>query len=133
MVLLQVIPDREPSRRLEVKEFPFRIGRSGSNDLQLSDRGIWAEHLVLDLDVTSREIFVSASPEALCLVNGERVTQHNLRSGDVVQVGACKILFNLAPARQRGLHLREGFAWALAALVVVAQVLLIFFLNSSSF
>lgn len=129
MVLLQVIPDRGAPSEIHVRSFPFRVGRSGSNDLQIADRGIWAEHIALDLNLTEKEIVLSASTEALCFVNGTRTVRHNLRGGDVIQIGACRIIFNLSPSPQGALRLRQAFAWALTVLVVAAQAALVVFLN----
>lgn len=131
MVLLRVNPGTDAGRQVLVPEFPFQIGRSEKNHLQLLDPGIWSEHCLIDLDIATREFHLRAFPNALCYVNGEPSEDRALRSGDTIQVGGCRILFSLAPARQGALRLRQAVVWSVILLAVLGQAALLVFLNRS--
>lgn len=130
MVLLQVISDREPPRRVLVQKFPFRVGRSERNDLRLQDPGVWAEHLVLEVDLAAGEVRAAASTEAVTLLNGERVSSACLRSGDLIQLGSSRIGFSLSPPPQKPLAKAEFFAWALVAGAALVQFFLLLRLSA---
>jgi hypothetical protein len=71
-------------------------------------------------------LLCQAEPSALLSVNGVRVEQAVLRSGDVISIGALKIQFALSPVRQSGLRAREWLTWAALALLCLGQVVLIY-------
>lgn len=126
MVLLQVAPGKDPPSRVTVTSFPFEIGRAPENHLQLSDPGVWARHLRLELSANPLEIRAVAASEALCLLNGSPFREAALRAGDLLQAGSCRIQFSLAPARQKSLTGYEYFIWGLVMAIAAAQAFLLF-------
>jgi pSer/pThr/pTyr-binding forkhead associated (FHA) protein len=125
MVLLQILTGSE-QQQVIVSKSPFRIGRSPEADLQLEQTGVWSEHAQLSLDAASSRIFISACAEAVVFVNGERISHHPLRNGDLLQIGSAQLIFALAPARQIGLKFWQSLSWALLLIVTAVQVVLIY-------
>lgn len=132
MVALQVSTTAGLSQQVIVREFPFRIGRSEGNSLQLTEPGVWAEHLVLEFDPAGGAIAAVSQPEAVSLLNGQRFSREKLRGGDVLQLGACKIVFSFSPPPQRSMRPLEFLAWCLILSVTACQAALILLLARGS-
>jgi len=127
MVELHILAGKQAGSQSVVRRFPFRIGRAGDNDLQLTDDGAWDQHLTLEFH--RREGFrLVTAPNALVMVNSKPVEMMLLRNGDLITVGSVKLQFWLGAARQRGLRSREGFVWALLLAVLFSQFALIYWL-----
>jgi|SRR6516164_454069 pSer/pThr/pTyr-binding forkhead associated (FHA) protein len=127
MIELHILTGSKAGSQSVVRRFPFRIGRAGGNDLQLTDDGTWDQHLTLEFH--RHEGFkLAVAPNALVMINHQPVQTALLRNGDVITLGSAKLQFWLAAARQRGLWLRERFVWALLAAVVLGQFILIYWL-----
>jgi pSer/pThr/pTyr-binding forkhead associated (FHA) protein len=127
MIQLNILSGKKAGAQLVARHFPFRIGRTAGNDLQLEDDGVWGSHLTLALQ-NPGGITLAVAANALVTVNGRDVRSATLRNGDLLNVGSAKIQFWLAPARQHGLRLREGFVWALLAFIAAVQFALIYWL-----
>ena len=127
MIQLNILSGNKAGCRTVVRRFPFCVGRAAGNDLQLDDDGVWDSHFALEFQ-RNESFMLAAAPDALAAVNNEPVQNARLRNGDVISFGSVKIQFWLAAARQRGLRLRECFAWALLAAVTTAQFALIYWL-----
>jgi pSer/pThr/pTyr-binding forkhead associated (FHA) protein len=127
MIQLNIISGKKAGTQAVARHFPFGIGRAPENDLQLEDDGIWDHHLVLEFR-KSEGFALTVDPNAISTVNGENVQTRILRNGDQITLGSARLQFWLAPARQRGLRFREGFVWALIALVTLGQLGLIYWL-----
>ena len=106
---------------------PFDVGRAGSAALVFEEPGVWNRHFQIALRLPDG-VVLSASAEALTLVNGQRVEQALLKSGDLVEAGAVQMRFGLSPTRQRSLRLREAFTWLALAALCLGQVALIYWL-----
>jgi pSer/pThr/pTyr-binding forkhead associated (FHA) protein len=127
MIQLTILSGRKAGAQSAARHFPFRIGRAAGNELQLDDDGIWDLHLTLEFN-RQKGFTLATAPNALTTVNGEPVQTAILRNGDIITLGSAKLQFWLAAARQRSLHLRETFVWALLAAVTAAQFALIYWL-----
>ena len=127
MIQLHILSGKKAGSQSVVRRFPFRIGRASGNDLQLTDDGMWDQHLTLEFH--RQEGFkLAAAPNALVMVNNQPVQTASLRNGDIITLGSAKLQFWLAAARQRGLCLRERFVWALLLAVLLGQFALIYWL-----
>ncbi len=116
MVEFRVLNGKAAGATFTARRFPFTIGRSRSSDLCLAEPGVWDRHLHFDLD-PSHGVTLTVVPDARVTVNGEGVQTARLRNGDLLEVGAVRLRFGLAAARQRDLRPREILTWlALAAL-----------------
>ena len=125
MIELHILAGKKAGSQSVVRRFPFCIGRADGNDLQLTDEGMWDQHLTLEFH--RREGFkLTAAQNALVMINHQPVRVAPLRNGDVITLGSAKLQFWLAAARQRGLWLRERFVWVLLAAVVLGQFVLIY-------
>jgi len=69
---------------------------------------------------------LTTAPDAFAAVNEQPQTATRLRNGDVISFGSAKLQFWLAPARLRGLRLREFFVWCLLAAVTAVQIALLY-------
>jgi len=109
---------------IEVRHFPFRVGRAHKNDLAIEESGVWAEHLEFtrEGDLCAVKAFESAS----VAVNGVPTCQIVLRNGDQIEFGAAKLRFELAPVRLRGLRGREIAIWLALGAVFLFQFWLIY-------
>jgi pSer/pThr/pTyr-binding forkhead associated (FHA) protein len=125
MIQLHVLSGKMAGNRVDASRFPFRIGRAPQNDLPLEDDGVWDQHATLEF--RKKEGFrLATAPEAIATVNAKPAADILLRNGDVVTLGSAKLQFWIAPARQRGIRLRENLVWALLLLVTLTEFLLIY-------
>jgi pSer/pThr/pTyr-binding forkhead associated (FHA) protein len=127
MVQLKILSGKTAGARWVARRFPVRIGRSAGSDLRLEEHGVWEEHFQITLN-PALGFVLETQPNALVLANGQPVERAVLHNGDQIEIGAVKLQFWLAEARQRGLRIREGFFWALVATVSLSQVALIYWL-----
>ena len=123
-IQLHILAGKKAGNQLVACRFPFRIGRAHGNDLQLDDDGVWDQHSTLEFN-PQQGVILAAAPNALVTVNSQPVQTALLRNGDVITLGAAKLQFWLTAVRQRSLCFREGFFWALLALVVLCELFLI--------
>lgn len=127
MVQLTILNGKKAGTSWSARFFPVQIGRASACDLSLEEEGIWEKHLEISLQ--AGEGFVASTPpDVLASVNGCSIQQSPLRNGDLIQIGAIKILFGLAPTRQRSLRWREALTWFGLAALCLAQVGLIYWL-----
>jgi len=125
MIQLHVLSGKMAGSRVAASRFPFRIGRAPQNDLPLEDDGVWDQHLTLEF--RKKEGFrLATAPDAIAAVNTKPAADTLLRNGDIVTLGSAKLQFWIAPARQRGLRLRENLVWALLILVALIELILIY-------
>jgi len=127
MVQLRILSGSMAGDIQVVRRFPFDIGRAADNDLCLDAAGIWDHHFMLEFK--KNEGFTLQTFEtAFAAINDQPQTSARLRNGDIISFGSVKIQFWLAPARQRGLRLREFSVWLLIAAVTAFQFILIYWL-----
>ncbi len=127
MVQLHVLTGKKAGTQAVARRFPFRVGRSSQAALVLEDAGVWDRHLEIDLRPAHGAV-LTASDEALTLVNGETVREAALRNGDIIELGAVKLRFGLSATRQRSLRWRETLTWIVLAAFCLGQVALIYWL-----
>ncbi len=70
----------------------FNVGRRPDNDLVLDDPRISRHHLQLRLRY-GRYVLYDAQSRGGTYVNGQRVTEHILTPGDVIQIGGTSLLY----------------------------------------
>ena len=127
MVQLSILSGKKAGDQSIVRRFPFSVGRSVRNHLQLDDDGVWDEHLTLEFQEPGQFV-VQTAAGALLAVNQQLVQSAPLRNGDVLSLGSVKLQFWLAATSQGSLKFREFVVWGLLAAVTATQVLLIYWL-----
>ncbi len=127
MVQLKVLSGKQAGTAWTARRFPVTIGRSLKADLQSDENGVWDQHLKLDFDPDAG-LVLTTGPDALATVNGGSAERAVLRNGDIIQIGSLRLQFWLSETRQRGLRFREGFTWAIIAVISLAQVAIIYWL-----
>ncbi len=129
MVQFNILSGKQAGAIWSTRRFPVRVGRSPDSDLQLEEPGVWDDHFHIGLN-PSAGFTLESRPDALVTANGQPVQRTVLRNGDVIEIGALKLQFWLADARQRGLKIREGLVWTIVAAVCFSQIALIYWLIS---
>ena len=127
MIQLNVLSGKKAGSHAVVRHFPFSVGRTAGNDLQLDDAGVWDKHFALQCN-RAEGFNLAVAPNALAAVNEQSVQSARLRNGDLISFGSVKLQFWLAPPRQRGLFFRELFVWTLLIAVTAGQFALIYLL-----
>lgn len=121
MIQLRVLSGQMAGETIFVRHFPFTIGRAPHSDLRLQDDGVYDEHL--QLKFIQREGFIlKVADGAFCAVNEEPQNSLRLRNGDTLSFGSVKIQFWLAPAKLRGLKVRESLFWIFLLGLSIAQI-----------
>ena len=128
MIQLRILSGKMAGEIIFVRHFPFRVGRSSQNDLCLDDDGVWDNHMAIGFD-RSEGFLLEAAPDAFAAVNEQPQSNARLSNGDVISFGSAKLQFWLAPAKLRGLRLREAFVWLLLIGATLAQVALLLLLR----
>ena len=127
MIQLNTLSGKMAGTQTVARRFPFRVGRAAAADLRLDDAGVWDQHFRLDFK-PAEGLVLTAEGEALVTVNDQPLKETVLRNGDRLGAGSARLQFWLAETRQRGLRLREAFAWGCIGLVTAAQVALLLLL-----
>ena len=111
--------------QIEARRFPFTLGQAKDCHHRIDAKGVWPHHLTLE-DAGEKGIVANHQPEATLLVNGATVAKSvRLQNGDVIELGAAKLRFWLAPLGQAGQHTVEFVIWATLGILALGQVGLI--------
>lgn len=124
MIALQVLHGKRLGLNYQTGRFPFTVGRSAEDEMQLPDQGVWDRHLSITL--TSEGYHFQTADSALLLVNSQRATSGRLRNGDLLEIGGAKIQFLLAAALQPSLAIRETKTWLVWFCVLAFQLWALF-------
>ncbi len=127
MVQLNILSGKKAGTSWVVRRFPVQVGRSPKANLRLEEDGVWDEHLQISF-VSDSGFVLRTHSDALATVNGEPAREAVLHNGDTISIGALKLQFWLAEARQGGLTYREWLTWATVAAISLGQVALIYWL-----
>ena len=125
MIQLLVLTGSSAGQRHELHRFPVTVGRSTACSVALGDPGVFDTHF--EIQFSPEGFTLRASPHAVVAVNETRTDSTLLRNGDIISAGYPKIQFWLGAMTQRGLRVRESFAWLLVLAIAAAQ--LYFFLQ----
>lgn len=129
MLLLSVLSGKQAGAQVVAGRFPFHIGRRPDAGLRLDDDGVWDQHCTLAVEAAEGPSLQSASGVPSYL-NGQAVERARLRNGDLLDLGSVKIRLGLSPARPKRLRLREVLSWLALASLGLAQVALIYWMES---
>jgi hypothetical protein len=127
VVQLSILSGKLAGTQWEARRLPFCVGRAAPAALLLEEAGVWDRHFQIALR-SPDGVVLSTSSEALTLINGQRIEEAILKSGDLVEAGAVQMRFGLSATRQRSLRLREILTWLALAAVCLGQVALIYWL-----
>src|SRR3954469_205207 len=123
MIQLHVLNGGASGRRFETDKFPITVGRSADCSFVLNDAGVFDRHF--EIQFSPEGFALHATPHAVVMVNDARCETALLRNGDTIIAGYPKIQFWLGALKQRGLRLREFFAWCMIGVVIAAQMYLL--------
>jgi hypothetical protein len=101
MAKLIVNPTSASRREIPLQATPVSIGRDPSNDLVLPDSMVSRRHAVIEQRGT--EYFVrDCNSSNGSLLNGDRITECVLKDGDLMAIGATRLLFRDAATGDSG-------------------------------
>jgi uncharacterized RDD family membrane protein YckC len=92
MAKLIVNPTSSSRREIQLPRSLLSIGRDPSNDLVLPDAMVSRRHAVIEYR-GSHFYLRDCNSSNGSLVNGDRVSERNLRDGDLVAIGTARLLF----------------------------------------
>ncbi len=92
MAKLIVNPTSSAKREIPLPRSILSIGRDPSNDLVLPDAMVSRRHAVIEFR-GSQYFIRDCNSSNGSLVNGDRVSERNLRDGDLVAIGTARLLF----------------------------------------
>src|SRR5439155_61265 len=92
MAKLIVNPTSSSRREIHLSRTLVSIGRDPSNDLVLPDAMVSRRHAVIEYR-GSQYYLRDCNSSNGSLVNGDRVSERNLRDGDLVAIGTARLLF----------------------------------------
>lgn len=96
MPKLIVNPSSPARRDIPLPRTLLSIGRDPSNDLVLPDAMVSRRHAVIEC--RSGQYFLrDCNSSNGSLVNGDRISERNMRDGDLVAIGAARLLFREEP------------------------------------
>ena len=98
MASLFVIRGNDQGKRFELEEQTLRVGRESSTTIQIHDTEVSRQHAEIrrvDHDYTIADLHSSNGT----FVNGKRIRQHVLASGDQIQMGSTLMLYT-GPAEE---------------------------------
>jgi pSer/pThr/pTyr-binding forkhead associated (FHA) protein len=106
-----------------VPRYPFRIGRASGDQLRIQEPGVWESHCTLEWR-GAEGIHLIGNAQAITSVNGQTVTEIRVRNGDLVELGAARLLLSVRPVPQRSFRVLEILVWLTLAGVGLTQVFL---------
>ena len=131
-IRLEPIEEAAAGDTIEARRFPFALGQAKECDLRIDAKGVWDKHLILDYD-GKNGITATPCPDALVVVNGDsHRKKFRLNHGDLVELGAAKFHFWLAPLGQADRRRLEGLIWAALFLLALGQAGVVAWLLNSS-
>jgi adenylate cyclase len=80
--------------RVDIASVPFTIGRGHGNGLVIEEKEISRRHALIDR-AGAHYVIEDLNSRNGVLVNGKRREFAPLKSGDVINIGGVKLLFNL--------------------------------------
>src|SRR5262245_3813193 len=92
MAKLIVNPTSSSKREVPLARTLLSIGRDPSNDIVLPDAMVSRRHAVIEYR-GSQYFLRDCNSSNGSLVNGDRVSERNLRDGDLVAIGTARLLF----------------------------------------
>ncbi|MBN2371548.1 MAG: FHA domain-containing protein [Vicinamibacteria bacterium] len=92
MAQIVINPTSASRREISLQHAALAIGRDPSNDLVLTDAMVSRRHAVIEFR-GDRFFLRDCSSSNGSLVNGDRITECRLKDGDLIAMGATRILF----------------------------------------
>jgi pSer/pThr/pTyr-binding forkhead associated (FHA) protein len=78
---------RDPASLVRIQPQVRRIGRGPDNDIIVSELGVSKHHAELRRSPTGRYLITDVGSHNGTYVNGTRVTQQELKEGDIIAIG----------------------------------------------
>ena len=96
VIQLSILSGKLAGTQWVARRLPFCVGRAAPAALLLEEAGVWDRHFQIALR-SPDGVVLSTSSEALTLINGQRIEEAILKSGDLVEAGAVQMRLASAP------------------------------------
>ncbi len=116
--------------RVVARRFPLKVGSAPHMDFRITGSGVWDHHLTLENDA-SGSFFLIPHPQAIVFLNDYPISERTrIRPGDVITLGSVQLQIDFAPVNAKSFIGAEAFAWATILSVFLAQLLLLWLVES---
>ncbi|MGB0579899.1 MAG: FHA domain-containing protein [Limisphaerales bacterium] len=112
--------DPEPTA-LPVSKFPCVIGRGSRCDIRLNEPGVWVEHAELTIQ-SDNSFRIEKRGDGALLLNGESITESELNTSDILDLGGIKLRFRLSAVHPDAQSHADWIFWGTIALVVATMI-----------
>lgn len=92
MATLFVMQGRDKGKRYDLRGAELTLGRDGTNRVQVNDSEVSRRHAQVRKD-DAGYLLIDLGSSNGSFVNGEKIAEHRLKSGDRVQIGRTLLLF----------------------------------------
>jgi len=96
-----LVTQDEKGLRYPIIHTVWRIGRSRDNEMTLNDNSISRRHAEIQRDNNGHFILLDTSSANGLFVNNEKIRQHTLQEGDIIEIGDISLRFTQRPADYR--------------------------------
>ena len=127
MIELRILNGKMAGQTVEARHFPFSIGRAPDCDLCLLEDGIWDRHAELTLRDDNHILIRAAAPGGM-EVDQEPLKEAVLKIGTILRLGGVRIECWTSPMKQYDPRWREYALWIGAALLMLAELAIIYLL-----
>ena len=127
MVELELVRSGQDSTTFPVSNYPCVIGRGSRCDIRLNEPGVWGEHAEITLQADN-SFRIEKKGDGSLLLNGEPITDSELHTSDVLDLGGIKLRFRLSAVHPDAQSHGDWIFWGTIVLVVATMTALMILL-----
>ncbi len=114
--------------QLEVRHFPFLIGRSSESELILRDQGVWDQHLRIDL-IPEGYLHCQVIGQAIAMDDkGQSFQNIRLNNGQKISIGETTLQFWISTPIRKGNRIKELISSGIITFMTLIQLFLVYLL-----
>lgn len=129
MFNLTVVEGKQRGQRVDLKSYPFVIGKNSEAHLKFSEPGVWDNHIAIELS-QGKGPELRRLGDGVVSLNSEPIDLSCLRNGDLISFGAVVLRFGLSPVKRKPLSFLNSASWMAIILVGLIELLLMVYLKS---
>lgn len=97
-ITIQVFKGGNLVRTEQLNQEQIKIGKIGSNNIQLDDESVSRMHAMVEVSPTKEVLLTDLGSTKGTFVNGQKVTKQKLKPGDEIRIGDVKLVINFEAA-----------------------------------
>lgn len=125
MIQLTIRTESAADETIDVRRFPFSVGRQASADLRSELSGVWDEHFHLDYQASDGFSLVPGGNGTTSIDSVPIRDPVKLHNGALIAAGSLKIQFCISDPEVKSYRYREFLTWGTVVVLVVLQVWLL--------